>query len=82
MKSARDRWFEMLAAERDRRSYPELLIDGLTPIDALLAKLDQMGERLRAEPGFVEPGPEESAQHRRAIDQFFKDFKERVPKSR
>jgi hypothetical protein len=39
MKSARDRWFEMLAAERDRRSYPELLIDGRTPREALLEKL-------------------------------------------
>jgi hypothetical protein len=82
MKSARDRWFEMLAAERDRRSYgEELLIDGQTPIEALLAKLDQMEERLRGTPDFVEPTPEEAAENSRYIDQWFKEFKKRSSKA-
>jgi hypothetical protein len=58
MKSARDRWFAMLAAERDRRAYSELLIDGRDPYEALDAELRAMAERLAATGG---PLPREEA---------------------
>jgi hypothetical protein len=48
MKSARDRWFAMLAAERVRRAYGELLVDGCDPYEALDAELRAMAERLAA----------------------------------
>jgi hypothetical protein len=49
MKSARDRWFEMLAAERDRRSYGSS--DGRDPREALDDKLRAIAERLAAVEG-------------------------------
>jgi hypothetical protein len=72
VKSARERWFERLRAEPERRSDAELLIDGQHPREALLAKLEEMNLRLRADPDFVEPGS-------RGIDHW---LRERFPKVR
>ena len=58
MKTARDRWFAMLAAERDRRQYGELLVDGRDPGEAFEAELQAMAERLAATGG---PLPREDA---------------------
>jgi hypothetical protein len=69
MKSARDRWFEMLAAELDRRHYGELLVDGRDPREALLVTLATMRERMMADPHFEPPDPEES---NRVLDKWFK----------
>jgi hypothetical protein len=49
MKSARDRWFEMLAAERDRRLYADS--DGRNPREALEAELRAVAERLAVAEG-------------------------------
>jgi hypothetical protein len=46
MKSARDRWFAMLAAERDRRSVSEFLVDGRDPRESLDDELRAIAERL------------------------------------
>jgi hypothetical protein len=75
MKSARDRWFEMLAAERDRRHYAELLVDGIDPRAALLETLAGMHERLVANPNFMVDQEELS----RSVDLW---FKKRFPKAR
>jgi hypothetical protein len=58
MKSARDRWFAMLAAERDRRAYAELLVDGRDPLEAFDAQLREIAERLAGTGG---PLPREQA---------------------
>jgi hypothetical protein len=49
MKSARDRWFEMLAAERDRRLYADS--DGRNPREALEDELRAIAERLAVAEG-------------------------------
>jgi hypothetical protein len=77
MKSARDRWFEMLAAERDRQLYGEMLVDGRDAREILFAELAVMGERLRADPNWREPTPEETAAGDRILDKWFKEFKKR-----
>jgi hypothetical protein len=51
MKSARDRWFAMLAAERERRVYAELLVDGRDPHEALDTELRAIAERLAVAEG-------------------------------
>jgi hypothetical protein len=58
MKSARDRWFAMLAAERDRRRYAELGINGHDPVEAFDAELRAMAARSAATGG---PLPREEA---------------------
>jgi hypothetical protein len=72
MISARDRWFERLHTERERRLYAELLIDGRDPREALMATLALIGERLRTGPGYVEPSEAQKKQWGREIDGFFR----------
>jgi hypothetical protein len=73
MKSARDRWFEQLSAEREQRLNANPMIDGRDPRAALLAKLEEMGERLRADPNWREPTPEEMEESSRQLDAWFRD---------
>jgi hypothetical protein len=68
MKSARERWFERLHAERDRRRDAELMVDGRNPRELLLEQLSVMGARLRSDPNFVEPGEAED----RLLERWFK----------
>jgi hypothetical protein len=70
VKPARDRWFERLNIERGRRRDSELLIDGQDPKERFLSRLAEIGQRLCASPGFVEPDPEEL---RRNVDRWFKE---------
>jgi hypothetical protein len=76
MKTARERWFARLLAERERRRYAELLVDGCDPREALIQRLDQMAERMMADPHFVMPDQKELS---RDVDRW---FKERFPKAR
>jgi hypothetical protein len=62
-----ERWLELPLAERDRRQS----VDS----DALPRFLDQLaeiGRRLRAGPGYIEPTPAEKAQSARQLDQWFR----------
>jgi hypothetical protein len=70
MQSARERWFERLHAERERRRDSEFLVDGRDPREVLLAELDEMGQRMRAHPHYEPPDPEESS---RILKKWFKE---------
>jgi hypothetical protein len=73
MKSARERWFERLHAERDRRRDAELMVDGRDPREVLLAELALMRERMMADPHFEPPTPEEAEESSRQLDIWFRD---------
>jgi hypothetical protein len=46
MQSARDRWFERLHAERERRRYAALMVGGRNPREAFMETLALMGQPL------------------------------------
>jgi hypothetical protein len=71
MKSARDRWFEQLHAERERRLATTLMVDGQDPREAFMARLAVIGERLCTVPDYVDPSEAQKKQWRREIDAFF-----------
>jgi hypothetical protein len=72
MKSARERWFERLHAERERRLAAALMVDGQDPREAFMARLVVIGERLRSAPGYVEPSEAQKNQWGKEIDAFFR----------
>jgi hypothetical protein len=74
MKSARDRWFDQLQTEQDRRRYAELLIDGRDPREAFIATLGVIGERLVTAPGYVEPSEAEKKQWGQELDVLFREL--------
>jgi hypothetical protein len=74
MKSSRDRWFERLHSERERRLYAKLLINGQNPREAFIATLAVIGERLCAAPDFVEPSEAQKKQWWREIDALFREL--------
>jgi hypothetical protein len=61
---------EALAAEQARRQ-ARLGAESGDPRERLLAELDQMAERMRAAPGWVEPTAEERAEHAREVERWF-----------
>jgi hypothetical protein len=67
-------YHRLLLAEQRRRN-PVSAFDRDAAIEQLLAKLDEMGERLRANPNFVEPDPEDS---RRMLDEWFRSYASRA----
>jgi hypothetical protein len=71
MKSSRERWFERLRAERERRREAALMVDGQNPREAFVARLTLIGERLRSSPDFVEPTADQKKQWRKEIDALF-----------
>jgi hypothetical protein len=71
MKSARERWFERLYAERERRRDGELQTDGRYPRETLLETLAQMRERL-APAGFT-LSPADAAESCQQLDRWFRD---------
>jgi hypothetical protein len=73
MKSARDRWFERLHAERERRRDTALMVDGRNPREVLAETLTLMGQRLASAPGFVEWTEAEQAKHAASLDKWFRD---------
>jgi hypothetical protein len=79
MKSARDRWFERLYAERERRRDAALMTDGRSPREAFIEKLTVIGERLKSAPDFVEPDEEQHREMAREVDAWFRI---RFPKAR
>jgi hypothetical protein len=72
MKTARDRWFEQLHTERERRLAATLMVDGQDPREAFVARLEVIGERLRAAPDFVEPSEAQKREWGKEIDAFFR----------
>lgn len=62
-----ERWLALLDAERERR---KLAAAGGDPREWLIAKLDEMGERMRASPDYQPPSPEEFAAAEREISTF------------
>jgi hypothetical protein len=62
-------WLMLLTDERARRSG---MPTGEEATAWLIDTLDQMGERMRAAPDFVEPSPAEAAALEREIAAFFK----------
>jgi hypothetical protein len=73
MQSARERRFERLSIERERRRNAALMVDGRDPREALLAELEEMGRRLRADPNWREPTPEETEESSRKLDMWFRE---------
>ena len=73
MQSARDRWFERLHAERERRRYAALMVGGRNPREAFMETLALMGQRLAAAPDYVEPTPAEKARMGQKVDAWFRD---------
>ena len=69
----RTRWITLLEAEIARRHAETLEAAGGDPRQQLLAVLEQMGQRLRAAPDWVEPTPDEQAQSARALDVWFRE---------
>jgi hypothetical protein len=61
-------WYRLLLAERTRRRDSNGYGDAIR--EQLLAKLMEMGERMRADPNFVEPDPVES---RKAMNVWFRE---------
>ena len=64
------RWMASLIAEHNRRQAAKLSAAGGDPRDWLIAKLDQMGERMRAAPGYQPPPPAEAAAISREVEAF------------
>jgi hypothetical protein len=54
------RWMASLATERERRQMAKLTAAGGDPGEWLIAKLDEMGERITAAPDYVPPTPAEA----------------------
>jgi hypothetical protein len=73
MKTARDRWFEQLHAERERRCEAELMIDGRDPREAFMATLALIGQRLCAAPDYVEPSEAQKKQWGKELDAWFRE---------
>ena len=70
MKDAlRQRWLDVLLAERHRRRDVSSYAD--EACERLLAELDEMGERMRAAPGWVEPTEAERQQNLADLEAWF-----------
>ena len=63
-------WHALLRAEHNRRRQDDPNDDAR---EQLLAKLEEMGQRLRADPNFVEPTPAEKAQSARELERWFRE---------
>ena len=71
----RSAWLADLDAEIERRRATALEAAGGDPREQLLAVLEQMGQRMRAAPDWVEPTPDEQAQSARALDVWFREHR-------
>jgi len=69
----RAQWLAEIDAEIERRRAAALEAAGGDPREPLLAVLEQMGQRLRAAPDWVEPTPDEQAQSACALDVWFRE---------
>jgi hypothetical protein len=74
MQSARDRWFEQLRIERERRRDAALMVDGRNPREAFIERLKLIGERLAADPDYEPLSPEELKESSRQIGILFRDL--------
>jgi CRISPR type IV-associated protein Csf3 len=63
-----ERWLQLLTAEHARRQG----VDG-DALERLLDQLAEMGKRLRAGPGRIEPTPAEQAQSIKELDRWFRE---------
>jgi hypothetical protein len=70
----RQRWLAILQAELLRREEEDGGDRREQVLGELIAKLDQMAERLAMAPDYVPPTPEEAAATAREIDTFFRQF--------
>jgi hypothetical protein len=66
-------YHRLLLAEHHRRN-PVGAFNHDGALEQLLAKLDEMEVRLRADPNYVEPGPKEAEENRRALDEWFQSY--------
>jgi hypothetical protein len=69
----RQEWLAKIEAEIERRKAAKFEAAGGDPRAWLTAKLEEMGQRMRAAPDWVEPTPDEQAQSARALDVWFRE---------
>jgi hypothetical protein len=66
-------WLDAMAAEIERRQAAKLEAADGDPRAWLTAKLEEMSQRMRAAPDWVEPTPDEQAQSACAVDVWFRE---------
>jgi hypothetical protein len=69
-----ERWLALLGAERERRQAAKLTAAGGDPREWLIAKLDEMAERLAAASDYAPPRPAEAAAIERDLGGFFERY--------